>query len=300
MRKNMKQERWGNIGSKFAHLTSVHPCYNEKAHFTTARIHLPVAPRCNIQCNYCIRKLDKCEHRPGVASSILNPSEALVRVDKYSREMQNLKVVGIAGPGEALANEDTFETMRLVHEKYPELIKCVASNGLLLSERVDELVKAGVTSVTVTVNAVDPEVGAKIYSFVRYHDKTYKGVEGAKLLIEKQFEGIKKASEAGLNVKVNTVLIPEVNFDQIKKVAKKAAENGAIIMNIIPMIPLHNFEKERPPECDELTMARTIAEEFLPQFRLCRQCRADAVGVPGAEPCGSPVQQRTSSEYYHA
>ncbi|HMB46339.1 MAG TPA: radical SAM protein [Candidatus Methanoperedens sp.] len=296
----MKQERWGNIGSKFAHLTSVHPCYNEKAHFTTARIHLPVAPRCNIQCNYCIRKLDKCEHRPGVASSILNPREALVRVDKYSREMQNLKVVGIAGPGEALANEDTFETMRLVHEKYPELIKCVASNGLLLSERVDELVKAGVTSVTVTINAVDPEVGAKIYSFVRYHDKTYKGVEAAKLLIEKQFEGIKKASEAGLNVKVNTVLIPEINFDQIKKVAKKAAENGAIIMNIIPMIPLHNFEKERPPECDELTMARTIAEEFLPQFRLCRQCRADAVGVPGAEPCGSPVQQRTSSEYYHA
>ncbi len=296
----MKEERWGNLGSKFAHLTSAHPCYNEKAHFTTARIHLPVAPRCNIQCNYCIRKLDKCEHRPGVASFILNPREALVRVDKYAKEMQNLKVVGIAGPGEALANEDSFETMRLVHEKYPELIKCVASNGLMLSERVDDLVKAGVTSVTVTINAVDPEVGAKIYSFVRYHDKTYKGVEGAKLLIEKQFEGVKKASEAGLNVKVNTVLIPEINFSQIKEVAKKAAENGAIIMNIIPMIPLHNFEKERPPDCDELNMARTIAEEFLPQFRLCRQCRADAVGVPGAEPCGSPVQQRTTSEYYHA
>jgi len=296
----MKQERWGNIGSKFAHLTSAHPCYNEKAHFTTARIHLPVAPRCNIQCNYCIRKLDKCEHRPGVASSILNPREALIRVDKYAKEMQNLKVVGIAGPGEALANEDSFETMRLVHEKYPELIKCVASNGLMLSERVDDLVKAGVTSVTVTINAVDPEVGAKIYSFVRYHDKTYKGVEGAKLLIEKQFEGVKKASEAGLNVKVNMVLIPEINFEQVKEVAKKAAENGAIIMNIIPMIPLHNFEKERPPECDELNIARTIAEEFLPQFRLCRQCRADAVGVPGQEPCGSPVQQRTTSEYYHA
>jgi nitrogen fixation protein NifB len=296
----MKQERWGNIGSKFAHLTSAHPCYNEKAHFTTARIHLPVAPRCNIQCNYCIRKVDKCEHRPGVTSSILNPREALVRVDKYAKEMENLKVVGIAGPGEALANEDSFETMRLVHEKYPDLIKCVASNGLMLSERVDDLVKAGVTSVTVTINAVDPEVGAKIYSFVRYHDKTYRGVEGAKLLIEKQFEGIKKASEAGLNVKINFVLIPEINFEQVKEVARKVAENGAIIMNIIPMIPLHNFEKERPPECEELTMARTIAEEFLPQFRLCRQCRADAVGVPGQEPCGSPVQQRTSSEYYHA
>lgn len=296
----MKHERWGNIGSKFAHLTSAHPCYNEKAHFTTARIHLPVSPRCNIQCNYCIRKLDKCEHRPGVSGMILNPREALIRVEKYIKEMSNLRVVGIAGPGEALANEETFETMRLVHEKYPDLIKCVATNGLLLSERVDDLVKAGVTSVTVTINAVDPEVGAKIYSFVRYHDKTYKGVEGAKLLIEKQFKGIKKASEAEMNVKVNTVLIPEINFEQIREIAKKAAENGAVIMNIIPLIPLHRFEKERAPECDELTIARTIAEEFLPQFRLCRQCRADAVGVPGMEPCGSPVQQRTTSEYYHA
>jgi nitrogen fixation protein NifB len=295
----MKEERWGNIGSKFAHLISAHPCYNEKAHFTTARIHLPVAPRCNIQCNYCIRKLDKCEHRPGVAASILNSREALVRVDKYYKEMANLRVVGIAGPGESLANEETFETLRLVNEKYPELIKCVASNGLLLAENVDKLVEAGVTSVTVTINAVDPEVGAKIYSFVRYHDKTYKGVEGAKLLIENQFLGVKKASEAGLHVKINTVLIPEINFEQVKEIAKRGKENGAVIMNIIPLIPLNRFEKERPPECDELTMARNIAEEFLPQFRLCRQCRADAVGVPGMEPCGSPVQQK-STEYYHA
>ena len=296
----MKQERWGNVGSKFAHLTSAHPCYNEKAHFTTARIHLPVAPRCNIQCNYCIRKLDKCEHRPGVAGAILNPQEALVRVDKYVREMPNLRVVGIAGPGESLANEETFETLRLVHEKYPDLIKCVASNGLLLPEKVDQLIEVGVTSVTVTINAVDPEVAAKIYSFVRYHDKTYRGVEGAKLLLENQFLGVKRASEAGLNVKVNTVLIPEINFEQIKEIARKAKESGAMLMNIIPLIPLHRFEKERVPECDELTIARTLAEEFLPQFRLCRQCRADAVGIPGFEPCGSPVQARTATEYFHA
>jgi nitrogen fixation protein NifB len=296
----MKQERWGNIGSKFAHLTSAHPCYNEKAHFTTARIHLPVAPRCNIQCNYCIRKLDKCEHRPGVAGAILNPQEALIRVDRYIKEIPNLKVVGIAGPGEALANEETFETLRLVHEKYPELIKCVASNGLLLAEKVDKLIEVGVTSVTVTINAVDPEVGANIYSFVRYHDTTYKGIEASKILIENQFLGIKKASEAGLNVKVNTVLIPEINFEQVREIAKSSAQNGALLMNIIPLIPLHRLRDERAPECDELTMARTIAEEFLPQFRLCRQCRADAVGVPGMEPCGSPVQAHSTGEYYHA
>ena len=32
---------------------------------------------------------------------------------------------------------------------------------------------------------------------------------------------------------------------------------------------------------------------------LCQQYRVDAVGVPGAKPCGSPVQKRAQSEYYH-
>jgi len=73
-----------------------------------------------------------------------------------------------------------------------------------------------------------------------------------------------------------------------------------MLMNIIPLIPLHRLEKERAPECEELMIARNLAEEFLPQFRLCRQCRADAIGIPGFEPCGSPVQARTTGEYYHA
>ena len=295
----MKEERWGNIGSKYSHLTSVHPCYNEKMHFKTARIHLPVAPKCNIQCGYCVRKIDKCEHRPGVSSGVIGPQEALERVDKYVKEMDNLKVVGIAGPAEALANEETFETLRLVHEKYPDLIKCIATNGLLLSERVDDLKAVGVTSVTVTVNAVNPETAAKIYHWVRYHDKTYKGLEAAELLVKKQWEGIKAATNAGLLVKTNTVLLPEINMEEIEEIAKKAAEYGAAIMNIIPLIPLYDFELSEPPSCEDLNLVRTLAEEYLPQFRLCQQCRADAVGVPGEEPCGSPVQKRAQSEYFH-
>ena len=35
-----------------------HPCYSLTGSHKFARIHLPVAPRCNIQCNYCNRKFD--------------------------------------------------------------------------------------------------------------------------------------------------------------------------------------------------------------------------------------------------
>ena len=286
--------------SKFSHMTSAHPCFNEKAHFSTARIHLPVAPKCNIQCNFCTRKIDKCEHRPGVTSGIMTPQEAADRVDKVLGEIENLKVVGIAGPGEALANEETFETMKLVHERHPDLIKCVASNGLYLAERVDDLARVGVSSVTVTINAVDPKVGAQIYAWVRYHNKTYRGEEGAKLLAEKQFAGVEAAAKAGMIVKVNTVLVPEINAGQIEPIAKLAAEKGAVLMNIIPMIPLYKFANMRAPECKDLEEARTVAEKYLPQFRLCKQCRADACGVPGKEESMSPAQRALSGEHYHA
>ena len=52
-------------------------------------------------------------------------------VDKYDY----IKVVGIAGPGEPLANEETFETLRRLHEQYPDVIKCISTNGLLLRKR---------------------------------------------------------------------------------------------------------------------------------------------------------------------
>lgn len=68
-----------------------HPCYSEEVHHHYARIHVAVAPACNIQCNYCNRKYDCAnESRPDVATRI-----------------PQLTVLGIAGPGHALANPKT-------------------------------------------------------------------------------------------------------------------------------------------------------------------------------------------------
>ena len=54
-----------------------HPCFNHAARKTAARIHLPVAPRCNVQCNFCDRKFDCLnESRPGVTSAVLTPQQA--------------------------------------------------------------------------------------------------------------------------------------------------------------------------------------------------------------------------------
>jgi len=280
----MRLDRWGKIGSKFSHLTSVHPCYNEQAHFKVARMHLPVAPRCNIQCNYCTRAINKCEHRPGVTGYIVTASEALNRLEKAVKEMPNLRVVGIAGPGEPLANSQTFETLKLVNERFPKLIKCTATNGLLLPQKAEQLRSLNLRTVTVTVNAVEPKVGSKIYSWVRYDGKVYRGEEAAKILIDNQFRGIEAAYKHGLIVKINTVLISQINSEQIREIAKMAVDRGAVLMNIMPLIPLYKFKDLTSPSCEDLKAARRSVEDIIPQWSLCRQCRADAVGIPASEP----------------
>jgi nitrogen fixation protein NifB len=291
-----KNPKWAGIGAKFAHLTAVHPCFGVKAHYKVARIHLPVAPRCNIQCNYCIRKLDKCENRPGVAACILNQEGAVKRLEAEIKSNPELRVVGIAGPGDSLENPATFETLSIVKKRWPGLIQCLSTNGLLVEEKAAELKRLGVKTVTITINAMDPKVGAMIYEWVRYSGKVYRGVEGAKLLIEKQLRGIEALTGRGIVVKINTVLIPSINMDEIPKIAEEAAKRGASIMNIIPLIPLHRFSKLEGPSCGELEMARAAAERYIPQFRLCKQCRADSCGIPGLE---GRKTSSTATEYFH-
>ena len=261
-----------------------HPCFSANACHAFGRMHLAVAPECNIQCNYCIREFDCVnESRPGVTSKVLSPEEALERVREVITNFQYIKVIGIAGPGEPLFNEETFETLRLLQEEFPHLIKCLSTNGLLLPEKVDLLNELGVSNITVTMSAVDPDIGEKIYSYVNYGGKRYTGREAAELLLEKQLEGLKRSVELGIITKVNTVLIPTVNDHHIVEVAKKARELGVYLQNIMPLIPQYKFADIVPPTPSEKRAMQDECSKITKQMRHCRQCRADAIGRLGED-----------------
>ncbi len=263
-----------------------HPCFGGN-HHKNGRMHLAVAPRCNIKCGYCSRKHDCAnESRPGVTSKILTPQEALekVRIVMASEILGPIiKVIGIAGPGDPLANEETFETFRLIGAEFPHLIKCMSTNGLLLPEKIDLLQEIDLHSLTVTINALDPEVAGRIYSFITYGGKTYTGTEAGEIIIANQLEGLKRAAEYGMTIKVNTVLIPGVNDEQIPLIAAKVKELGAFVMNVMPLIPQADFAEVIPPLPEHLDNIRTENEKIIGQFKHCRQCRADAVGLIGQD-----------------
>ncbi|MBP5306437.1 MAG: radical SAM protein [Paludibacteraceae bacterium] len=245
------------------------------------RIHLPVSRACNIGCRFCHRVLSDTEERPGVTSRVITPEESVEILEKALRICPDIKVAGIAGPGDTLADGAALETFRQIGEHFPELLKCMSTNGLLLNEKAEEIIEAGIDSVTVTVNAVDPEIEARLNKFVIYHGKRYDALEGAKLLIRNQTEGIRKVAGSGITVKVNTVLVPRINGDHIEEIARTVSEAGATIYNIIPLIPTHELKDEKAPYCFQIEEARRAAEKHINVFRHCNRCRADAVGVPG-------------------
>lgn len=270
-----------------------HPCFNSDVRHTTGRIHLPVAPKCNIQCNYCDRKFDCMnESRPGVTSAVLEPRQALVYLEKVLERVPQLKVVGIAGPGDPFASpEETLETLRLVRERYPEMLLCVASNGLNVAPHAEELARLQVSHVTITVNTVDAAIGAQIYSWVRDHKTVYRGEAAARVLLARQLEAIKAVKAAGVTLKINTIVVPGVNDEHVESVAQKMRSLGADIMNCIPLYPVANtpFAEigEMPPAAVKEIRARVAA--LLPQMEHCTRCRADAVGLLGADQSGELV-----------
>lgn len=265
---------------------SEHPCYNEEAHRKFARMHIPVAPRCNIQCNYCNRKFDCCnESRPGVTSEILSPLDAALKVRAVREKVPELRVIGIAGPGDPLANEETFESIQLIAKDFPDLTLCVSTNGLALPDSAERLYNLGVRFITVTMNSCDPSIGAEIYGSVNIDGRILTGTEGAAALIKRQLEGILLAADLGMMVKVNIVMIPGINDGHIPELVEKVRSIGAYIVNILPLIPVEGtrFSDRRAPtplERKELMDRCSIDAKMM---RHCRQCRADAIGKLGED-----------------
>ena len=113
--------------------------------------------------------------RSGVTSAVLKPYQAATYLKELDKRLDNLSVVGIAGPGDPFANPQLIiETLQAVKKEFPEKIFCLSTNGLNLEESIDEIAELGVTHVTITINAVDPEIGAEIYRWVRFQKHVYR------------------------------------------------------------------------------------------------------------------------------
>jgi nitrogen fixation protein NifB len=268
-----------------------HPCYSEEAHHYFARMHVAVAPACNIQCNYCNRKYDCAnESRPGVVSEKLTPEQAVRKITAVANEIPQLSVLGIAGPGDACYDfRKTKATFDLVVKQIPDIKLCLSTNGLALPDHVDTIAQMNIDHVTLTINMVDPEVGTKIYPWIFYKNKRWTGLDASKILHERQMQGLEMLTERKILCKVNSVMIPGINDEHLVEVNKVVKQKGAFLHNIMPLISAaehgthFGLTGQRGPRAMELKALQDKLSEGTKLMRHCRQCRADAVGLLGED-----------------
>jgi nitrogen fixation protein NifB len=281
----------GDLAPEIWEKVKNHPCYSEEAHHHYARMHVAVAPACNIQCNYCNRKYDcSNESRPGVVSERLTPEQAARKALAVASNLPQMTVLGIAGPGDPLANpEKTFKTFELVGQSAPDIKLCLSTNGLMLPDYVDTIQSLNIDHVTITINMIDPEIGAKIYPWIYFNKKRYTGVEAATILRDRQLLGLEMLTARGILCKVNSVMIPGINDRHLAEVNKAVKARGAFLHNIMPLIsaPEHGtvfgLNGQRGPTAQELKALQDSCEGEMNMMRHCRQCRADAVGLLGED-----------------
>ncbi|MFP4241393.1 MAG: radical SAM protein [Chitinispirillaceae bacterium] len=262
-----------------------HPCFNKNSRLIYGRVHLPVASRCNVQCRFCNRKFDCAnESRPGVTSALLSPVQSVQYLDRMLNTDSRIKVVGIAGPGDAFAQPETsLEVLERVRKRYPEMLLCVATNGLNLLPCIKELSRLKISHVTITINAVDPGIGKDIYAWIRHGKKVQRGTKAAEILLENQKNSLRELKKNNIIVKINSIVLPGINDMHTVEVARTVASWGADFFNAIPLHPAQgsDFAHLGEPSLQRMNDIRKRAEVFIAQMEHCGRCRADAAGLIG-------------------
>jgi cyclic pyranopterin phosphate synthase len=181
-------------------------------------LRISITDRCNYKCVYC---------RTGNEGALYGdlPFSDYLRMARVLVEMGITKV-RLTG-GEPLLRNGVVEFVRELKKLRPEdgeLDIALTTNGHLLADLAQPLKDAGLTRVTVSMDAVDPDRFARITRVPNGYDHV--------------LAGIRAARRAGLwPLKVNCVLMRGFNEDQIIPFGMFAREEG-ITVRFIEFMPL--------------------------------------------------------------
>ncbi len=183
-------------------------------------LRLSVTDRCNYRCVYC---------RTGNEGAQFTelPIATYARILRIfvSLGIEKIRLTG----GEPLLREGLLDLIRETAEMRPAfsdapLDIAMTTNGHLLAPMARKLKAAGLTRITVSMDAVDPETFTRITR-----------VPGS---FERVRDGIRAAQDAGLGpVKVNCVLLRGFNDSQIEAFAE-FSRNENVIVRFIECMPL--------------------------------------------------------------
>lgn len=209
---------------------------------TIRYLRISLTDRCNLRCRYCMPA-------EGVA---LRPHEEILRYEEIVEIARAALTLGI----------DTFKLTGgepLVRRGVPTLVAALkalpgarqvtlTTNGLLLGDRLDALVDAGLDAVNVSLDTLD--------------DEEYRTLTRRDFPVDTVLEAV-RAAAGRLPVKVNAVLLPET-ADQWIPLARLAADPG-VDVRFIEEMPIGRGEADPGLTADRVLAAlRTVWPDLAP------------------------------------
>jgi len=177
-------------------------------------LRVSVTQKCDKHCPYC--------HREGETDpSTVMTVEEIVRIVRIaiSLGISRVKLTG----GEPLLRKEIVEIVRGINGVQGLTDLSLTTNGIYLKGLAKDLKAAGLGRVNVSLPTLDPDV--------------YNSLMGGNL--QEALDGVRAAVEAGLHpVKLNMLLLKNVNDGEIEKMIQFAAQTGTILQ-LIELEPIN-------------------------------------------------------------
>jgi cyclic pyranopterin phosphate synthase len=176
-------------------------------------IRFSVTSKCNYDCIYC-------DQEGFIPKTTELSVEEITKLCKILAEILKVTRIKFTG-GEPLCREEIVEIIKSISNLglYKDI--SFTTNGYFLYEKAEELYEAGLNRINVSLGSLKPEV--------------YKNIYGSDSL-NTVLEGLQKAKEVGFNpIKLNFVLLKDINDTELDDMIKFCAENGFVLQ----LIELH-------------------------------------------------------------
>ena len=218
-------------------------------------LRISVTDRCDLRCQYCMSEKMKFLPKTDLLS--------LEELAKISHRFIDFGVekIRISG-GEPLVRRDIMELFAQLSPRLGQGLSelTLTTNGTQLSKYADRLASLGVKRINLSLDSLNPEVFAKLTR---------------KNAFFQVMEGIQAAKEAGLKVKINTVLLPE-NLAEIPDMMRWAhAQN--FNMSLIEIMPMGQTDISRREQYVPMSVAKDLLAE---KFELAPILNKDNLGGP--------------------
>lgn len=202
-------------------------------------LRISVTDRCDLRCTYCM-----AERMQFLPKRELLTIEELATVARafIARGVRKIRVTG----GEPLVRKGMPELFDQLGQHLGAGLDelTLTTNGTLLAQNADMLVRNGVKRINVSLDALDPS---------RFEKITRRGQ------LAQVMAGIETALDLGLQIKINTVALKHDNVDQLQEMIAWAHGKG-MDMTLIEVMPLGETGEDRVDQYIPLPMVRDQLE----------------------------------------